>query len=151
MPYEQVQTLLEKLRNIHNDLAGYYTKVESECRQERIKILMDFMKLHEEKMAANVEHFLKDAEKSTLSSYYSFTPDQKKWEIIKHLNIPPDSDIRVVIDRVLTIDETINELVCEIINNTELEHVRDTFENIRDEAKLLRKQFVRDIMMIDEC
>ncbi len=151
MSYEQVRDILNKTKELHRELSRFYEVLESRCKQQKVKLLLDYLHDRESKGEKQMEQFIREAEDSLMNAYYSFTPDQQKWNFLKEIEISPDASLQEAIDMVLKIDQYILDLLQEVAENSELDHVRLVFVNMLEHAKKERNRFVRDAMMLEEC
>lgn len=150
MSYETVKDLLDRIKKMHADLSATYENQEKMAKKARVKLLLDYLKTHEQKLEHSIAAFEKDSIPSTMSTISSFCPDPDRWEFLKNLTIDPEADLKDVIDEVLEADQCLMDIYTEIICKTDLQAVKDIFHNILTQAKKDRKTFVRDAMMMEE-
>lgn len=151
MSYEQVRDILDHLNKLHQQLHDYYEGLSRSCTKARLKMLLDYLGEHESLTQRQLKEYMDSADRSTLETYFSFTPDRDRWEMIQKLHITNDSSVSDVIDAILTVDDSLMSIFSEIIDNSESEKVRSLFKDVHKNTCDLRKKMVRNVMMIEEC
>ena len=151
MPYEQVKDLVRKLARFHGEISSKFETMESSCRREKVKMLLDYMTEHEKKLETGLLEFEKTADPALMKTYFSFTPDRKRWEALQAMQLAEDASFRDAVDLVLEADQLLLDLLQEIVCNTETEDVHRLFQSLLENARKQRNKFVRDALMLEEC
>ncbi len=151
MSIEQVKDILDHLRTIHEQLQDYYQNLSKTCCKARFQLLMEYLSKNEATIQEHINRLLEETDESTLTTYFNFSPDKNRWDLIKGIQIDKDSEIKDVIDRLLDLDDAFTAILDELIANASSDHARGLFIEMRDNSCKLRKRMVRDVMMLEEC
>ncbi len=145
MPFKQTRDVIEKARAFHSDLASFYHRLEAVAEKERVKMVLDWLASHEERMEAKLAEVEASTAKRMLDSWYQYPPDATVQEAVARLDVRPDMRAQDVICMALHLDENLLRLYKRAADTASMGEVRDVFESLLEEGKKEREKLVLDL------
>lgn len=145
MPFKQTRDVIEKARAFHSDLASFYHRLEAVAEKERVKMVLDWLASHEERMEAKLAEVEASTAKRMLDSWYQYPPDATVQEAVARLDVRPDMRAQDVICMALHLDENLLRLYKRAADTASMNEVRDVFESLLEEGKKEREKLVLDL------
>ncbi|MES0490890.1 MAG: hypothetical protein ABUK01_12915 [Leptospirales bacterium] len=150
MPIEQTTDLLEKLKNVHHDLAQCYEAQESDVKKDKVQLMLNYLKEQEQNLAAAVEKFQKTGESKALSTYYSQSPDQEQWDFLASCRLTKDISYEDLVQEVVKTGEAYIDILEDIHTLSEMDSQKKIFKDLVDGATHTRNQFIYNAMMLGD-
>lgn len=145
MPFKQTRDVIEKARAFHSDLGAFYHRLEAVVEREKVKMVLDWLATHEERMERKLAEVESSAAKGVLDAWYQFPPDATVKEAIGRIEIRPDMRAQDVICLALHLDENLLRLYKSAAEASQAREVRGIFESLLEEGKKEREKLVLDL------
>ena len=145
MAFEQVRDVIERARAFHRELADFYHRAENDAERERVKLLLDYLVRHEQRMGAQLAAFEHDSSRRVMETWFVVSPGATIREEIARIKLRPDMTTSEVICMALRIDEFLLQLYREAAEEATNEAVRETFQRLFEEGKRERSKMVLDV------
>ena len=145
MPFEQTRDVIEKARAFHHDMASFYHRIEAVVEKERVRMVLEWLASHEERMEAKLAEVESSTAKRVLDSWYQYPPDATVREAIARIEVRPDMRAQDVICMALHLDETLLRLYKRAADTAPMNEARDVFESLLEEGKKEREKLVLDL------
>lgn len=145
MPFEQTRDVIEKARAFHRDMAAFYHRTEAVVERERVKMVLDWLASHEERMERKLAEVEASTAKRMLDSWYQYPPDADVQQAVARIEVRPDMRAQDVICMALHLDETLLRLYKRAADTAPMSEVRDVFESLLEEGKKEREKLVLDL------
>ena len=135
--YENVQQVLDVLRNIHEQMAELYCRLRHGASDERAVILLDLLENREKKGVKSLGEYEETAPENILSTWiqvpYSKDPD----EFLNSLEaeVPLDLSTSEIYQLGLKVDNFIGDLLEHLEENSDINEVKLVFANLREGEK----------------
>ncbi len=142
MPFEQTRDILEKARGFHRALAAYFERLEQIAPKERVRMVLEYLRRHEQAMDEELKSFEAHAARPVLESWFKYAPESVQ-EAIQRLEIRADMTVEEVVDIALKLDEQLLALYGHAARLAPDAAVRELFSNLhreglRERARILR-------------
>lgn len=128
----RVRDLLDQVKDFHRHLSGYYTNLSTVAKKERVKMLLDFIALHEEQLAECLAAYEEDAATHVLDTWFEFTPDLTRCERLEDVSLNPDMSVDEAVRTVLLFDQCLAEYYKQLAELSPLPEIRELFENLME-------------------
>lgn len=145
MPFEQTRDVIEKARDFHRQLAAFYHRLESMVDRERVRMTLEYLAAHEERMELRLAEFEASTGRRVLDAWYQYPPDDSIREALATANIHADISAPDAICMALDLDENLLRLYAKAANAAQHAEVRDAFETLLEEGKKERSKLVLDL------
>ncbi len=144
MTVEQTRNIIDHTKVFHSRVSQYYHRLADSTQQGRVKLLLDYMSAHENRLAEGLAAYEDSAPEKILNTWLqsSVTTDAAKLQVDGEL-IPGMS-----VDEIVGLGIRLTECVLEVYKNlaeqSEPESVRQVFANLLSMEQKALQQFVRD-------
>ncbi|MBM4156182.1 MAG: hypothetical protein FJ221_14325 [Lentisphaerae bacterium] len=145
MPFEQTRDVIDKARAFHHDMASFYHRVEHVVEKERVRMVLDWLASHEERMEGKLAEVEASTAKRVLDSWYQYPPDATVQDAVARIEIRPDMRAQDVICMALHLDENLLRLYKRAAEAAPMGEVREVFESLLEEGKREREKLVLDL------
>jgi len=149
MPFEQTRDVIERARQFHRQLAEFYHRVESEVDRERVKMTIEYLAAHEERMERRLAEFETATGRRILDTWYQYPPDDTIRAALAATEIRSDMSVTEAICMALDLDEHLLRLYARAADAAQSAEVRDAFETLLEEGKKERSKLVLDLFEPD--
>jgi len=148
MAFEQTRDILEKARGFHRDLAAYFERLERVAQQEKVRMVLEYLRRHEQAMDEELKSFEARAERPVLDSWFKYAPESVQ-ETIARLEIRPDMTVEEVVAIALKLDEQLLELYGHAARLAPDADARELFANLHREGLRERARILRAVHAAD--
>ncbi|MCD6233906.1 MAG: hypothetical protein DRP86_07605 [Candidatus Neomarinimicrobiota bacterium] len=143
--FKQAQDVLNYAKDFHHQLSRYYKTLNDKTDQVRVKMLLDYLTIHEEKLEKNIEHIEENISVKVLETWFKYTlcEDLRKElssKIIKFDNMIVEEIIRMAIQ----LDDCLIRIYKKIAQNSDIPEIRDIFTNLSELEDHEKRRFVMD-------
>ncbi len=132
--FENVQQVLDVLRNIHEQMAELYCRLRHGASDARAVMLLELLENREKKAVESLGAYEEFAPKNILTTWiqvpYSKDPD----EFLNRLEaeVPLDLSVSEIYRLGLKADDFIGDLLEHLQENSDIDKVKQVFENLRE-------------------
>lgn len=149
MPFEQTRDVIEQARDFHRQLADLFHRIERESDRERIRMLMDYLAAHEERMERRLAAFETDTARPLLDKWYQYPPPEDIARALQQVRLSPDMSVPEIVCAALHLDEQILRLYRWAADSAPSPEVREVFESLLAEHKEERRRLVFGLFVPD--
>ena len=110
MPFTQVKDVLKKAIEFRKMLIEFYEKIEDSTEKENVKMLVDYMSMHEKVLEEDMEKISEEQEKQFLEEWVKYEPKYATRECFAQVKIGKDSSVDEVIDAGLMLNQCLINL-----------------------------------------
>lgn len=146
MRYQTTADILQHASELHAALAARYERMEQDSRQERIRMLLDYLARHEKQMAELVARFGKEAAAGIRNAWFKYAPEQ---EFLACVPMPVNVDqlgIDELVDAAIHLDDCIIDLYQLVAMRSDLPEARAAFQDLVRLERDAKKHLVRQAM-----
>ncbi|NVK37003.1 MAG: hypothetical protein HWE18_03670 [Gammaproteobacteria bacterium] len=132
MHYKTVKDVVDHSRRLHQQISQLYQEIRQEQSQERVKMLLDYLKRHEDHLEQSLEKFEKDKSQKVLDSWFQYVPDQDISEVLEQVDINDHMSVDEVILMALKLDDYFIDLYEGMVEHSSSSAVQSVFQNLLD-------------------
>ncbi len=149
MPVEQMRDVIEQARTFHRQLAELFHRIERESDRERIRMLMDYLSSHEERMERRLAAFQTETARKLLDECYAYPPPEDIVQAFQQVRLSAEMSVPEIICAALHLDEQILRLYRWAADSARSPEVREVFEALFTEHKEERRRLVFGLFVPD--
>ncbi|AJF07430.1 hypothetical protein [Geoalkalibacter subterraneus] len=143
MRFEQTVDVLEHVGLFHRKTAELYRALTERVSSPRVKMLLDYMARHEDRVALSIREYRDESRPQVLSSWFKYTHDEDIFAPLKEVDLDRDYDFDDVLDLALTLDSKLLELYQDMSTQAVSPEVKDMFNSLllremEEKQKLMR-------------
>ncbi len=138
MPSMQVKDVLDDIRGYHRSLAEQLESLESHQQDERIQLLLEYMARHEDNFEKTLAGYKLDTATGIHNTWLKYVPDDAITDSLEHLDFRNEMSADEILRVVLTFDQALFGLYCELAGETASPGVQELF------GKLLKLEDRKD-------
>jgi SepF-like predicted cell division protein (DUF552 family) len=142
MAFEQVREVLDRARRIHADLASFYLAAEQCAEKQKVKLVLEYLRLHEQVLGDRLEAFESSADRNVMDTWLKYTPPDSARETIRAIELRGDMDVSEVLEAALQLDDVLVSLYRQAADMTPIEEARDVFLALCEECRREREKMV---------
>jgi len=132
MHYQTVKDVVDHSRQLHQDISGLYAKLSENQAQERVGMLLEYLKRHEDHLEQSLNQFENDKSQKVLDNWLQYSPDQDISDVLASVTISDHMTTDQVVNMALKLDDYFIDLYQEMINNSASSSVKVVFQNLLD-------------------
>lgn len=132
MHYQTVKDVVEHSRQLHKDISDLYSKLSENQAQERVAMLLEYLKRHEDHLEDSLSQFGQDKSQSVLESWLQYSPDHDVSDVLASVTISDHMSTDQVVSMALKLDDYFIDLYQEMIDHTSSSSVKAVFQNLLD-------------------
>ncbi|MBI2422026.1 MAG: hypothetical protein HYV27_04280 [Candidatus Hydrogenedentes bacterium] len=141
----QMIDMLKRGEQFHHLLADYYENMENHVGREDVKMVLDYMRRHEEFLAQCFRDYEEQAPRGITQAWFKVRPDDHLLELLESVEIRPDVSVDEVVRQAMRFDEALIGLYRQLSEVAVSEQLREALEKILllelQEEKKLTQQF----------
>jgi hypothetical protein len=132
--YENVQQVLDVLRNIHEQMAELYCRLRHGASDARAAMLLELLENREKRSVESLGEYEEYAPKSILSTWIQVPYSKDPEEFLNRLEseVPLDLSVSEIYQLGLKVDDFIGDLLEHLQENSDIDEVKRVFENLRE-------------------
>lgn len=153
MPYEQVETILKHVRQVHRRASGIYAELAKRCEKPRVTMLLDYMSRHEEELADAVQQSAEDAERGVLQTWIQLSSSsQSLLDAPELTGLPSSAELTTeeLIEVATQVDGRVIAMYEDLADRSDPEHVQALFEGLLEEERQEERLMVRQSLRGDD-
>ena len=147
---KQVREFVDFGKHLHGKLKELYDDLGEHAQLERVKMLLDFLRRHEQHMEESLARFEKESRHGILEAWLEYSPalDVEKVMDRLHLQENPSSD--EIIQIAMDFDDALVNLYKEVAEKVSDSKVKALFKNLLQLEEKEKIQVARAAMMLWE-
>lgn len=131
--YQTTRDILHGFEQLHRQLARHYQRMGDSAEQERLKLLLDYLRRHEKRLQLTLRRTGASADGKVLNTWYRDAPALD--EVMATLAPPPPENLDSLIDHVLRLNQHLVELFEQLAANGPTDAVQALFTNLAKQEK----------------
>ena len=132
MHYQTVKDVVDHSRVLHQEISSFYQKLSEDQSQERVGMLLTFLKRHEDQLESSLCQFEKDKSQKVLESWLQYAPDHNMADVMAGLTVSDHMSADEVVSMALKLDDYFIDLYQGMVNSTGSSSVKAVFQNLLD-------------------
>ncbi len=149
MPFEQVKDVIERAKAFHRQLAERLHQCEKEADREKLRMVLDYLAGHEERMEQRLAQIEAATASQILATWYQYPPAPEVVERLAKIEVRPGMSPSDLVCAALQLDEQLLKLYRAAADAAPTPVVREMFESLLEEAKQERAQLVFGLFQPD--
>ncbi|MGC9513694.1 MAG: hypothetical protein ACP5D8_08700 [Fidelibacterota bacterium] len=143
--FKQARDVLDYAKDFHHQLSRYYKTLNDKTDQVRVKMLLDYLAIHEEKLEKNIEHIEENISAKVLGTWFKYTlcEDLRK-ELSSMIIRIDDMSVEEIIRMAIQLDDCLIRIYKKIAQNSDIPEIRDIFTNLSELEDHEKRRFVMD-------
>lgn len=150
MRFATAKDLIDEARSLHEGLARYYERLAGNAKQERVKLLLDYLARHEANQSAVLARFAADSAKSIRDAWFGFELDGEFLKCIPPARPVDELSFDEVIDLAIALDDCIIDLYQLIALESQLPEAREAFRNLVSLERQEKQKMVRQALQLND-
>lgn len=143
--FEQVKDVLEYGRQLHAEMKALAERIEDEEHNARLRLLLDYLRRHEDELAASLGKFEQETQKHILELWLPYPPDPRLEEKLRAIKIHPDLSIEEIVRMVMEFEDALIELYRESLNEIDDPHVQEILQNLVQLEDTEKRRFAMNV------
>jgi len=137
--------VLDYAKDFHHQLFRYYKTLNDKTDRVRVKMLLDYLAIHEEKLEKNIEHIEENISAKVLGTWFKYTlcEDFRKELSFMIIRID-DMSVEEIIRMAIQLDDCLIRIYKKIAQNSDIPEIRDIFTNLSELEDHEKRRFVMD-------
>ncbi len=145
MPLEQARDVVTQARTFHQELGRFYEKLERHEQRERVKLLLEYLVDHEQRMAEQMDALQESLPRTVLDTWFRNAPEMPPPVPMDTAGISPDMSPAEVICMALDLDERMLKVFKHVALQSPVQEVREAFLALYEEGRRERNKLVLDM------
>jgi len=150
MAFEQVRDVIERARRFHEELARFYERQEVSPAREKVRLLLEYLRAHEQRMAEELGALERTALAGVLDTWFKYSPGPDLLDAVRQAAIRPDMTPHEVIAEALALDQHLLDLYQQAVERAPIPDVREALLDLYAEGLKQRALVVRDVYEPEE-
>ena len=152
MSFETTKDVLDHVREFHHRLSEFYGGLSGNTGKERVKMLLDYLNRHEKHLEESLARYEEEVSEKILNARFQYPPPRELLNICKGAVISGKEDLSLdgVIGIALNLDDCLIDLYKEMIKSSDLEEVKEVFNNLLEMEKREKLDLVRNALELKD-
>ena len=144
MAVEQARSIIEHMRNFHKRVSLYYHRLADSTQKQRVKLLLDYMSEHEQRLANCIRDYEETASTSILNTWFQTASNTDAGKSLQDIELGPNQSVDDIIYLGIQVSECVLVVYRNLADQAEPESVQQVFANLLRMEENAQKQFTRD-------
>ena len=145
MAVEQIRAILDHVRDFHEQVSEYYHRLADAAGQTRVRLLLDYMAQHEQRLADSMAEYEASASSQILGTWLQSTGQTDIRDSLHDFEIHPNMSVDEVTEIGLGVHQSLVDLYRNLAESAEPESVRELFASLWQMEEKESQQFSRDV------
>ena len=138
-----VRQLLDQAKGFHHALSDVYSSLADEVKQERVRMLLDYMSRHEERLETALSDYEEGTSQQLLDHMFKFTPTASTAQFLEEFLLTPELPFEEVVRTVLKFDDYIVRFYRQIAEEAASDEVRTLFTKLARQEESDERRIAR--------
>nr|BAL54408.1 hypothetical conserved protein [uncultured Gammaproteobacteria bacterium] len=149
-PFEQVKDVLEYGKWLHQEIKALAERIESVEQSTRLKLLLEYLKRHEENLSQALARFSEATQQKILDTWLPYPPDPKIVQKLREIAVHPNMRVEEVAKIVLQFEDALIELYRESLNEIDDPQVQEVLSNLVQLEDAEKRRFAMNLARFQE-
>jgi hypothetical protein len=150
MPYETVEQIMHRVEVLYGLLGEHYEEHLKDCKDERAKLLLDYMARHERNMKAVLEKYQTRAAESVLKTWLQYVPEELNGHLLENFKLEPEMTLDEIVQESMQIDRALVDMYVQFAGMTSAPEVQQFFEALLDMEEAKEIDYARSLLGEEE-
>ena len=154
MSVDQTIHVIDRAREFHEQVGEYYHRMSDAAQRTRVRLLLDYMSQHEQRVADALAAYEDSAPEKILNTWLQAGDEtdalQAVREQLRELRVDPSIGIDDLIELGLKLSECLLAVFRDLAARAEPASVRYAFDNLLRMEEKAQQQFARDAMRLSD-
>jgi len=146
MNFETMREVLQRVEIFHRNLSAYFERRGANEKQEKIKLLLDYLSRHESNLAQAVQAFSAHGQQGVLNTWLQYTSPALPVDCAISDQMAFDEVIKVA----LVFDDSLLDLYRTVVQEADIPEVREVAENLLAMENEERRRRTRSIAELQD-
>ena len=128
-----VQDVLDKSRRFHRQLMEFYNRLSRESDRERLRLLLDYMRRHEDRFTRELARYENEGQKRLLETWLQYGPDDQPLDLPPVHEIADDMSLDDIQAVALRFDAALAAFYADAARRVMSDDARELFHNLVQE------------------
>lgn len=147
--FEQVRDVLDYGKFLHAEMKALAQRIEDQEQSARIRLLLDYLRRHEDELAASLEKFEKETQEHILNLWLPYPPDPKIEKKLRAIKLHPHMTVEEIAKIVLDFEDALIELYKESLNEIDDIHVQEILQNLVQLEDAEKRRFAMNLARME--
>ncbi len=148
--FEKAIDFMNFVKGFHHTFGKYFKSLHNESKNEKIKLILEYLHEHEAKMEKSIDEYEEGISKKVEETWFQFIDKHKAPECMKNLRIDSDLNVDDLIEISVKLDDCLIELYKSLAEASESTEVREVFESLASLETHEKRKTVRQILRTDQ-
>lgn len=144
MPVEQTRSIIDHTRIFHRRVSQYYHRLADSTQRGRVKLLLDYMSEHEQRLADCMAQYEVTAPEKILNTWIQIANTTDATKLMADAELVSGMSVDEIVDLGIRFSECVIEVYQQLSSQSEPESVQQVFANLLSLEQKALQQFVRD-------
>jgi rubrerythrin len=144
MTTEQARSIIDHTRDFHRRISLYYHRLADSTQKQRVKLLLDYMSEHEQRLANCISDYEETAPTSIMNTWFQSASNTDAGKSLQDIELEPNQSVDDIIDLGIQVSECVLVVYRNLVDQVEPESVQQVFANLLSMEEKAQKQFSRD-------
>ncbi len=148
MRFKKTRDILDHVRQFHQAVSGHCERVSGDTNEKRLRLLLDYISEREQSLADALAVFTEQTPDAILDTWFQYTGDDTAIPNLLNSDLQPDMTPDDLMRLTLQIADHFIALYSDIVAASDIDEVRDVFQNLLDEDRKGKEQLARNFQMM---
>jgi len=144
MATENIRMLVGHLREVHQELAAHYHRLAESQQTPRLKMLLDYLGEHEDRLVHTLSEYGKGTDSGTLESWNQWLNDPDPAEVIASVDLPDNPTEDDIADAAIKVSQSLIDFYRSIADDSVPDRVSEALHHLIALEEGSLKQVARD-------
>ncbi len=148
--FKQVRDVLEYGKYLHAKLKALAERIEEDEQNARLKLLLEYLKRHEEELAKHLARFEQETQKHILELWLPYPPDSRIEKTLEAVTLHPNMSLEEIVKVVMEFEDALIELYRESLNEIDDPHVQEVLTNLVQLEEAEKRRLAMNVARFQE-
>ncbi|WP_319762663.1 hypothetical protein [Maridesulfovibrio sp.] len=146
---QTAKDVIEQTKAFHAKLGSFYKELSDKAEKERVKLLLDYMSRHHDRLAAIMNQSESDISAHILNTWFMYVHKECDLSPFFSAEIGPDMTTKEVMEISIDLDKCLLETYEAMVQNDIPEDVREVFQGLLDMEKRENMKLTKNALRIE--
>lgn len=141
MAYDQVRDVLKSVRSFHKELAETCGSLGEQTDDERLQLLMDIVRQHEERFSTVLSHCEVDTAEGVLNTWLQYAPTEEIQTALQSARLADVTSVAEIAEVVWEFEQALIALYRQLAESTSAPRVQELFGRLVEQEEQKTGQY----------
>ncbi|BCX89826.1 hypothetical protein MIN45_P2199 [Methylomarinovum tepidoasis] len=147
--FEQVRDVLEYGKFLHEEMKALAERIEDQEQSKRLKLLLDYLKRHEDELARSLAKFEEETQAHILNLWLPYPPTPELEKKLRNLKIHPHMSVEEIAKLVFDFEDALIELYKQALSEIDDVHVQEVLQNLVQLEDAEKRRFAMNLARLE--